>query len=145
MTNRVFLIITYRGVLGLSGLHTGALHLSLYMFNGIVGGRLFLGTEADDCGACTNIIPSLFTGFGRTLHISDTLTGKLMVWPAKAKGNTISFINACTLHINLCSIELRHASSGGTSHTRILFTEEKGGIFLFFKYTIHLDIPSPES
>ena len=50
------------------------------MFIGLVGGGL-LGTEADDCGACTNIIPSLFTG--RALHISDTSTGKLMVWPAK--------------------------------------------------------------
>ena len=54
------------------------------MLNGLDGGGLLLGTEADDCGACTNIIPSLFTGFGRALHISDTSTGKLMVWPAKA-------------------------------------------------------------
>ena len=64
-----------------------------------------------------------------------------MVWPANAlcpSGNTISFINACTLAISLCSIVFKRVSSGGTASTFMLFILEKGGTLPFFMKAMHL-------
>lgn len=109
------------------------------------GGRAVDEAETDEAvllsGGRTSTMPSLLTGLGRALQISDTSTGKLMVWPDNAlwpKGSTISFIKACTLDTSLCSITVRHANSGGISSTRMLFTTDIGGIFPLFKCAIHL-------